>query len=90
MPNLVASYCQVFIVVYILFPTIPTSPYGEARNASNIMTGKPVDTTDNTTTNVAVKKRKGKSNLYLSRRNSQPFDECWMYSYCAKLCSYNF
>jgi hypothetical protein len=91
MPNLEASYChQVFLAVYILFPKTPISPYGEAKNASHIMTRKPVDAADNTTTNVEAKKRKGKNNLYLSRINSQPVDECWIFSYCAKCCSYSF
>lgn len=66
MSNLEASYChQVFLAVYILFPKTPMSAYGEAKNASDIMTRKAVDAADNTTSNVEAKKRKGKSNLYL-------------------------
>jgi hypothetical protein len=91
MPNLEASYChQGFLAVYIVFPKTTTSPYGEAKNASNILTRKPVDAADDKTANVAATKRKGRSNLYLWRRNSQPFDECWIFSYCAKCCSYSF
>jgi len=91
MPNLEASYCHhVFLAFYILFPKTPTSPYGDSKNASNIMTRTPMVAAGNTTTDVVAKIRKGKSNLRLSRRNNQPFDECWMFSYCAKCCSYSF
>lgn len=71
MPNLEASYCHhVFLAFYILFPKTPTSPYGDSKNASNIMTRTPMVAAGNTTTDVVAKIRKGKSNLHLSEETT--------------------